>query len=90
MDDKMNWKEMYRLLEVQCGLQMDRAEAAEAREKALRAAWPAANDDCKTDGILDWDERGWWVVHANNSLGPYPTRDHAIDAAAGIDRGEAK
>jgi hypothetical protein len=67
-----------------------RAERAEAEVRALRAAWPAADDDCRTDGILDWDERGWWVVHANDSLGPYPTRDAAIDAAAGIDRGEAK
>jgi hypothetical protein len=65
-----------------------RAEAAEAEVKALRAAWPDSPfaDDDEIPGVVWEDEGAWWFHSPDGFRGPFRTRDHAIDAAAGIDR----
>lgn len=66
-----------------------RLKRAEAEVRALRAAWPDEDDDRAVNRfVFLGDDDGWFVEYAEDRSGPYPSRDHAIDAAAGIEREE--
>lgn len=54
---------------------------------ALRAAWPTGSVDDPTPGIAYADEEGgWWIALVGDGLGPFGSRDAAIDAAAGLNQ----
>jgi hypothetical protein len=69
---------------------VDRAcELARLRAEVARliAAWPTGDEDRIEPIDVVWISEGvWWVY--GRKIGPYPTRQAAVRAAAGLDAGD--
>lgn len=65
----------------------ERAERAELERDRLIEKWPmfVQGGDLVPNEVIDYEDGEWWYGEGKGRSGPYPTREAAVRAAAGIE-----
>jgi len=74
------------VLEAEVAEQRQRAEQAERERDALVEKWPmfVQGGDLVPNEVIDYEDGGWWYGEGKGRRGPFPVREEAVRAAAGI------